>query len=102
MDKPPADFVIVNFRIRSHLASEYMDKPQADFVIINLKMAGRLLNPHSQDASEFRSRQSLKIVLGWCPHQPNNKCIGEDTNHGSQDLTGFNNMSGLTAPTEYK
>ena len=43
-----------NIRIRSHLASEYFDKPLADFVIINLKMVGHLLNPHSQDESEFR------------------------------------------------
>jgi hypothetical protein len=44
------------FRIRSHLASEYIDKPPADFVIVNLKMAGRQLNPHSQDASECCER----------------------------------------------
>jgi len=44
----------ISFCLRSHLASECIDKPLADFVIVNLKMAGRLLNPHSQDASECK------------------------------------------------
>lgn len=47
--------------LRSHLASECIDKSLADFVIVNLKMAGRLFNPHSQDAGECLINQSYNI-----------------------------------------
>ncbi|MBJ7427592.1 MAG: hypothetical protein JHD28_01330 [Bacteroidia bacterium] len=52
-----------NIRIRSNLASECIDKPLADFVVVNLKMAGRLLNLCWRKRPLVLKRASVRLKI---------------------------------------